>query len=92
MNDFSIVAAPGAYIADTVPVLGKLPPSLHWWKSSILPLQQRQARLWMKFWNDLKAKMEKGKAPECFVKQLIESEYQKHDISELQAAFVAGCK
>jgi len=34
--------------------------------------------------------MERKKAPECFVKQFIETQYEKQGISEVQAAFVAG--
>ncbi len=29
-------------------------------------------------------------APECFVKQFAETDYKKENISEVQAAFVAG--
>ena len=36
--------------------------------------------------------METKQAPECFVKQFIESDYQKQKITELQGAFVAGCE
>ncbi|KAF2109514.1 cytochrome P450 [Lophiotrema nucula] len=90
MTDFSNVASPGAYIADTFPPLGRLPVSLQWWRGSLKPLFQRQANLWMSFWSSLKTQMETGKAPECFVKQVIETEYEKQGISELQAAFLAG--
>lgn len=38
----------------------------------------------------LKTQMETKQAPECFVKQVIESNYEKQGISELQAAFMAG--
>jgi cytochrome P450 len=34
--------------------------------------------------------MESGQAPECFVKQVIETGYEKQGISEFQAAFMAG--
>lgn len=92
MKDFSEVAAPGRYLADTIPPLGKLPVALQWWRKSVLPLQHRQAVIWMKFWNSLRARMDAGNAPECFVKQFIESDYEKLGITELQAAFLAGCK
>ena len=38
----------------------------------------------------LKTQMDLNQAPECFVKQFIETDYEKNDISELQASFVAG--
>lgn len=90
MNDFSTVAAPGAYLADTLPFLGKLPPSLQWWRKSLKPFFDRQANLWMSLFSSLKTQMETKQAPECFVKQLIESDYSAQGISELQAAFLAG--
>ncbi|KAF2462457.1 O-methylsterigmatocystin oxidoreductase [Lineolata rhizophorae] len=91
MNDFSEVAAPGAYLADTIPAIAEiLPESLHWWRKEVLPLRKRQEVMWMKFWTSLKTKMDLGKAPECFVKQFIESSFEKEGISEIQAAFLAG--
>lgn len=90
MNDFSVTAKPGAYLADTLPFLGNLPPNLHWWRKGLQPLFDKQANLWMSFWNSLKTQMETKQAPECFVKQFIESDYQKQGITELQAAFLAG--
>jgi cytochrome P450 len=90
MNDFSIIAKPGAYLADALPFLGNLPPSLQWWRKGLKPYFDKQANLWMSFWTSLKTQMETKQAPECFVKQFIESDYEKQGISELQAAFLAG--
>ncbi|KAF2636660.1 cytochrome P450 [Massarina eburnea CBS 473.64] len=90
MSDFSNVAAPGAYLADTLPPLGRLPLRLQWWRKPLKPLFDRQAKLWMSFWTSLKTQMDTKQAPECFVKQVIESKYEKQGISELQAAFLAG--
>lgn len=90
MRDFSEQAGPGSYIADTLTFLGKLPVSLQWWRKPLKPRFERQANLWMKLWTSLRTQMETGQAPECFVKQVIEAEYQKQGISELQAAFLAG--
>ncbi|KAF1842792.1 cytochrome P450 76C3 [Cucurbitaria berberidis CBS 394.84] len=90
MNDFSIVARPGNYLADTLPFLGNLPPRLQWWRKDLQPLFEKQANLWMSFFTSLKTQMETKQAPECFVKQFIESDYEKQGISELQAAFLAG--
>ena len=90
MNDFSTMAKPGTYLADTLPFLGKLPPSLQWWRKGVKPYFDKQANLWMSFWSTLKTQMETKQAPECFVKQLIESDYEKQGVSELQAAFLAG--
>jgi cytochrome P450 len=90
MNDFSTMAKPGTYLADTLPFLGSLPPRLQWWRKGVKPYFEKQANLWMSFWSTLKTQMETKQAPECFVKQFIESDYEKQGISELQAAFLAG--
>ncbi|KAJ4371987.1 hypothetical protein N0V83_003760 [Neocucurbitaria cava] len=90
MNDFSIIAKPGTYLADTLPFFGKLPPRLQWWRKGLKPFFDKQANMWMSFFTSLKTQMETKQAPECFVKQFIESDYEKQGISELQAAFLAG--
>jgi cytochrome P450 len=90
MNDFSIVAKPGSYLADALPFLSRLPLRLQWWRKPLKPLFDKQANLWMSFWTTLKTQMEMNQAPECFVKHLIESDYEKQGINELQAAFLAG--
>lgn len=90
MKEFSDNAAPGKYLAETFPPLSKLPIGLQWWRKSVEPLYQRQVNIWMKFWNNLKVQLDLKTAPECFVKQVIETDYQKLGVSELQAAFLAG--
>lgn len=44
----------------------------------------------MKYWMNLKHQVANKEAPDCFVKQFMETDYQKQDISEVQGAFVAG--
>ncbi|OJJ33663.1 hypothetical protein ASPWEDRAFT_173101 [Aspergillus wentii DTO 134E9] len=91
MKDFSEASVPGQYIVDVIPWLADiLPKQLHWWQRSIRLLREKQDALWMKLWSGLRTKMESGNAPECFVKQFIESDYENMGISELQAAFLAG--
>ncbi|RYE46575.1 MAG: hypothetical protein EOP21_06245 [Hyphomicrobiales bacterium] len=67
MNDFSIIAKPGAYLADALPFFGKLSPQLQWWRAGLKPYFDKQANLWMSFWTSLKTQMETNQAPECFV-------------------------
>lgn len=90
MNDFSITAKPGAYLADALPFFGNLPLRLQWWRAGLKPLFDKQANLWMSFFSSLKTQMETKSAPECFVKQIIESDYPSQGISDIQAAFLAG--
>jgi cytochrome P450 len=90
MNDFSNIAAPGAYLADTLLPLGRLPPHLQWWRKGLKPYYERQANLWMSLFSSLKTQVDTKQAPECFVKQVIESNYAEQGITEMQAAFLAG--
>lgn len=90
MQDFTEVATPGAYLAESFPPLAKLPVSLQWWRASALAAFHRQAAVWMNYWTTLQKQIDEKKAPPCFVKQFVETDYKKQNISELQAAFVAG--
>ena len=92
MQEFSESATPGKYIADLFPPLAQLPIFMQWWRKSANQYMQRQANIWMKYWSRLKAQMAENKAPDCFVKQFMETDYKKQDISDIQAAFVAGSK
>ncbi|KAL3465207.1 cytochrome P450 [Aspergillus heterothallicus] len=90
MEDFSKAATPGKYIAESLPVLARLPAWMQWWRKEALQSFNRQATIWMKYWTRLRTQMDLGQAPECFVKQFIETDYKKNDIDEMQASFVAG--
>jgi hypothetical protein len=92
MKEFSDNTSPGAFIADLIPPLAKLPIWMQLWRPRAFTYQKRQTAIWMKFWLNLKEQVANKKAPECFVKQFMETEYEKQDISEVQGAFVAGSK
>lgn len=92
LNDFSQAAQPGAYIADTFPPLDKLPKALQWWRPSAEAAFERQKKTWMRYWNRLQVLLAENRAPECFVKQLVETTLEKQGISEVEAGFAAGCK
>ena len=92
LKEFSEGAAPGAFLADIIPPLAEIPLRFQWWRAEALRYQQRQTRIWMKFWNTLKDQMAAKTAPECFVKQFVETQYEKQGIDEVQAAYVAGSK
>ena len=88
MKDFS----DGIYLADLIPPLAKIPRCLQWWRPFAERAEKRQRDLWLLNWRALRAKVENGNAPECFVKQLMMS--AGADFSdpeeEVQAAFLAG--
>ena len=93
MKEFSERTAPGAYLADTLPPIADIiPVPLQWWRKSAFQSYRRQEQIWVKYWSTLQQQMKEGKAPECFVKQWAETDYEKQGIDETQAAFVAGSK
>ncbi|KAL2839386.1 cytochrome P450 [Aspergillus pseudoustus] len=90
MQEFSEAAEPGKHIAEIFPALVKIPAWMQWWRKAARRSFNRQAAIWMKYWKRLRSQIDSNEAPECFVKQFIETDYEKNDISELQASFVAG--
>lgn len=80
---------PGAYLADVMPFLSRLPECLQWWRKTALENLDYQTVVWMKYWNRLKKEIRDGKAPESFGRQLVED---PQGLTELEAAFLAGCK
>jgi cytochrome P450 len=90
MEEFAEASHPTKWIAEVIPPLSRLPEVLQWWRPEALRYQERQNNLWMRYWRDLKKKIEDGTAPECFVKQFAESNYEGKGIDELQAAYTAG--
>lgn len=65
---------------------------MHWWAKDLQDAHDRQVRTWMHYWNQMKSKIDKGEAAECFGRQFVESGYIKKGIDELQAATVCGSK
>lgn len=93
MKDFTDAAAPGTYLADMIPLLASIiPERLQWWRAVPLKAYRRQETLWMRYWNSLKVQMDLKRAPECFVKQFLETDFKDQGITDVQGAFLAGCK
>jgi hypothetical protein len=46
----------------------------------------------MGYWKRLQIALKENRAPECLVRQLVESDLKKQGISEVEAGFAAGCK
>jgi hypothetical protein len=90
MKEFSEATAPGAFIADLIPPLAKIPVFLQTWRTRALEYHRHQKDIWMRYWNNLQSQIASKRAPECFVKQFVTSDFDKQGISEVQGAFVAG--
>ncbi len=92
LDDFVASLLPGAFIADQIPILARLPKRLQWWRPRAEAYYKRQEALWLKLWDQMQQKIRAGKAPECFVKRLAETDYRQQGISDLRAAFLSGSK
>ncbi|KAI8656120.1 hypothetical protein NCS55_01266500 [Fusarium keratoplasticum] len=90
LHDFSQAAQPGAYLADLIPPLGNLPWFLQWWRPSAIRAYKKQRDTWMGYWKRLQIALQENRAPECLVRQLVESDLKKQGISEVEAGFAAG--
>ncbi|KAF4910983.1 Cytochrome P450 monooxygenase yanC [Colletotrichum fructicola] len=90
LKDFSEAAEPGGFVADLFPPLAQIPSCLQWWRPSAIAAYNRQKKTWMRYWDELKSAVNQKKAPECFVKHFIETDFEKLGISDVQAGFVAG--
>ena len=92
MKEMSDLGPPKGFLVDMFPILAQIPLWMQTWRKEALKYYRNQESLWTKLFSELQRDMEKGTAPDCFVKQLIETEFKKQGISELQAAFVSGSK
>jgi hypothetical protein len=92
MKDLSTATHPREFIVNMIPPLTRLPIWMQTWRRRAAPYHQRQVDLWMSFWDSLQCQIEDKRAPECFVKQLMETDFKKQGISDIQGAFLAGSK
>jgi hypothetical protein len=90
LADFGEASGPTRWLAEVIPPLSKLPTFLQWWRPEAMKFQENQNQAWMGYWLQLKKKIEEGTAPDCFVKQFAQSDYQSKGIDEMQAAYTAG--
>ena len=89
MRILSIVLSPGTFWVDVFPPLAVLPKWLmpSFWKA-------RKCRNFMhantmKHWYNLKERLQKGTAPECFAKQVMESDYEAQGLDEVTVSWMA---
>lgn len=79
-------------MADLIPSLAKLPLCLQWWRNSALAYQRHQSEFWMRYWIDLKALAEEGKAPDCFATQWMKDGQDSQGMDDTEGAFIAGSR
>jgi phenylalanine-4-hydroxylase len=90
MKELSLAAPPFGFLADTFPILLKLPMWMQTWRKRAAEYYRHQEELWTRLFEELKTHIAEGVAPDCFVKQLIETDLTKSNVSDIEAAFVSG--
>jgi hypothetical protein len=84
------VTRPGVFIEDEIPILAQLP---HWMQPSRRRAEEYAKpglRAKMRLWNLMKAAIADGKAPPCFGKDLVLSDYKSQGLTDEDAAWIAG--
>ncbi|KAH7088102.1 cytochrome P450 [Paraphoma chrysanthemicola] len=91
LDHFTLMAEPGAWLVDGFPSLCNLPSVLvqNWWKVG-REWHAQDSAVFLELYRDLVEKIEKGTAPDCFVKDFHEAHPEKNGIDEEGAAYAAG--
>ncbi|KAJ7822103.1 cytochrome P450 [Mycena olivaceomarginata] len=80
---------PGKYLVESVPALLYLPNFLTPWRSEALKQRERDQEYLTRLVNEVKAKMESGRAPHSFCRQLLE-ERDKNGMDEMEIAYACA--
>lgn len=83
------VASPGAYLVDTFPVLMYLPSWLAPFKREGERLHNEEIALFRELQDDVRTKLNAGKAPQCFTRTWLEKQ-EEYGLSDDEAAYVIG--
>ncbi|KAI9039424.1 cytochrome P450 [Aspergillus affinis] len=90
MRMLSIILRPGIFWIDTFPPLNWLPRFLFpsWPKAKVMASIMHNAK--MRHWENLKERIAQGTAPECFAKDLMESNYRDFGLEEEAMSWLAS--
>ncbi|KAF4289280.1 hypothetical protein KXX33_003362 [Aspergillus fumigatus] len=90
MRMLSIILSPGVFWIDVFPPLNWLPRFLFpsWPKAKFMA--QRMHANKMRHWNNLKERIALGNAPDCFAKDLMESNYRDYGLEEETVSWLAS--
>ncbi|KAA8649463.1 cytochrome P450 [Aspergillus tanneri] len=90
MRMLSIILRPGVFWIDVFPPLNWLPRFLFpsWPKAKWMAEKMHSAK--MRHWNNLKERIAQGNAPECFAKDLMESNYRDYGLEEETMSWLAS--
>lgn len=84
------ITRPGYFLEDDIPPLAMLPQWMQPSRKKGKKFHDILLKAKMRPWIRLKAEVEKGIAPPCFGKDLMESDYQSRDLTEEDGAWIVG--
>jgi cytochrome P450 len=91
LDGFTSIQNPGEWLVDAFPSLEYLPEwMVQNWRTAGRKIHAHEKQLWMGLWNQLKADVADGTAPQCFAKDFLQSDWEEQGIDELQAAYING--
>ncbi|MCJ1447440.1 MAG: hypothetical protein MMC23_007951 [Stictis urceolatum] len=93
LQDFSEITMSQPFLADLFPPLASIPEYLQWWRPRALATRARQSKVWLRYWEDLKAETNTETTGRCLAGDWLR--HFSHNpgaelIDEQQWAFFAG--
>jgi len=89
MQHAAMLNVPGKFLAETFPILSKVPAFLAPWKQQILDRRVQGRAFFGGLADTVKAKMDKGEAPECFTKHLWEKR-PEFPMTDMEFSFLSS--
>lgn len=91
LEHFTLMAEPGAWLVDIFPSLTKLPSWMvqNWWNIGRQWFKE-DSTTYLRLYRDMKARVQSGTAPDCFVKDFYLAAASEQEVDDLDAAYAAG--
>lgn len=89
MGRLTSVNIPGKFAVERYPALKYLPTFLAPWKAEVLKQRQKDIQLYTELMDEVREKVARGGAPECFARHILE-EQTSLGMSDLEIAYTAG--
>ncbi|KAH7310761.1 cytochrome P450 [Stachybotrys elegans] len=89
MERLTSVNIPGKFVVERYPALKYVPSFLAPWKAQVLQQRAKDISLYTELMSEVKEKVKRGVAPECFAKHLLE-EQDNLGMTDLEIAYTAG--
>ena len=90
MERFLALMEPGATPpVDVLTLLQYLPDSMAWWKREAKAIRKDEKKLYANLVGETRAKVERGKSPDCFLMKMFEDQ-KRYNISDEWLGYIAG--